>query len=160
MTASWSTLPHQLRIAGIALLASWTTVLSWRVLTEDFGEVAIPLLVSDGLNGLAIGMTAMGVVSLGVRLFYLARLFPALRIVRHMARAMAPTVPAAGAVLALRLLEGSDRTLAMALGELALYVLVAGVATVLLERDLLREVAGYLRPAPAEADPQLAKSSA
>ena len=45
MRASWSTLPHQLRIAGIALLASWTTVLSWRVLTEDFGEVAIPLLL-------------------------------------------------------------------------------------------------------------------
>jgi transglutaminase-like putative cysteine protease len=44
MRASWSTLPHQLRIAGIALLASWTTVLSWRVLTEGFGEVAIPLL--------------------------------------------------------------------------------------------------------------------
>lgn len=45
MRASWSTLPHQLRIAGIALLASWTTVLSWRVLTDDFGEVAIPLLL-------------------------------------------------------------------------------------------------------------------
>jgi transglutaminase-like putative cysteine protease len=45
MRASWSTLPHQLRIAGIALLASWTTVLSWRVLTEGFGEVAIPLLL-------------------------------------------------------------------------------------------------------------------
>ena len=42
MRASWSTLPHQLRIAGIALLAAWTTVLSWRVLTEDFGEVAHP----------------------------------------------------------------------------------------------------------------------
>ena len=45
MRASWSTLPHQLRIAGIALLAAWTTVLSWRVLTEDFGQVAIPLLL-------------------------------------------------------------------------------------------------------------------
>ena len=45
MRASWTTLPHQLRIAGIALLASWTTVLSWRVLTEGFGEVAIPLLL-------------------------------------------------------------------------------------------------------------------
>lgn len=45
MRASWTTLPHQLRIAGIALLAAWTTVLSWRVLTEGFGEVAIPLLL-------------------------------------------------------------------------------------------------------------------
>jgi len=45
MRAPWSTLPHQLRIAGIALLAAWTTVLSWRVLSEDFGQVAIPLLL-------------------------------------------------------------------------------------------------------------------
>ena len=37
---------------------------------------------------------------------------------------------------------------------------VAVAATVLFERDLLREARGYLRPAPAEADPQLAKSSA
>jgi O-antigen/teichoic acid export membrane protein len=125
-----------------------------------FVAVAIPLLVSDGLNGLAIGMTAMGVVSLAVRLLYLARLFPALRIVRHMARAMAPTVPAAGAVLALRLVEASDRTAAIALGELALYVLVAALATALLERDLLREAAGYLRPAPAGADAPLVKTSA
>lgn len=51
MRPSWSTLPHQLRIAGIALLASWTTVLSWRVLTEGFGEVAAPLL----LIGVALG---------------------------------------------------------------------------------------------------------
>jgi transglutaminase-like putative cysteine protease len=45
MRSTWSTLPHQLRIAGIALLAAWTTVLSWRVLTEGFAEVAIPLLL-------------------------------------------------------------------------------------------------------------------
>jgi transglutaminase-like putative cysteine protease len=45
MSAPWSTLPHQLRIAGIALLAAWTTVLSWRVLTEGFAEVGVPLLL-------------------------------------------------------------------------------------------------------------------
>ncbi|WP_416953037.1 transglutaminaseTgpA domain-containing protein [Nocardioides sp. T5] len=45
MRSTWSTLPHQLRIAGIAMLAAWTTVLSWRVLTEGFAEVAIPLLL-------------------------------------------------------------------------------------------------------------------
>jgi transglutaminase-like putative cysteine protease len=44
MRASWSTLPQQLRVAGIALLASWATVLSWRVLTEGFAEVGFPLL--------------------------------------------------------------------------------------------------------------------
>jgi transglutaminase-like putative cysteine protease len=45
MSAPWSTLPHQLRMAGIALLAAWTTVLSWRVLTEGFAEVGVPLLL-------------------------------------------------------------------------------------------------------------------
>ena len=54
---SWSSLPHQLRVAGIAMLAAWVTVLSWRVLTADFAEVGIPLLfigvVLAGLGGLA-----------------------------------------------------------------------------------------------------------
>lgn len=45
MSAPWSTLPHQLRMAGIALLAGWATVLSWRVLTEGFARVGIPLLL-------------------------------------------------------------------------------------------------------------------
>ncbi|MDT0185487.1 DUF3488 and transglutaminase-like domain-containing protein [Microbacterium sp. ARD31] len=44
MRASWSSLPHQLRVAGLALLAAWATVLSWRVLTEGFAEVGFPLL--------------------------------------------------------------------------------------------------------------------
>ncbi len=41
---SWSSLPHQLRVAGIAMLAAWATVLSWRVLTAGFAEVGFPLL--------------------------------------------------------------------------------------------------------------------
>ena len=57
MRASWSRLPHQLRLAGIALLASWATVLSWRVLTVDFAAVGVPLLLSGvvlgGLGALA-----------------------------------------------------------------------------------------------------------
>jgi transglutaminase-like putative cysteine protease len=57
MRASWSNLPHQLRVAGIALLAGWATVLSWRVLTEGFAEVSFPLLfigvVLGGLGALA-----------------------------------------------------------------------------------------------------------
>jgi O-antigen/teichoic acid export membrane protein len=125
-----------------------------------FVAVAIPLLVSDGLDGLAVGMGAMGAVSLVVRLAYLARLFPTLRIVRHMARAMAPTAPAAGAVLAVRLVESGERTLAIALGELGLYLAVTAVATAVLERDLLREVAGYLRPSRAAPEAPLASTSA
>lgn len=57
MTASWANLPQQLRLAGIALLASWATVLSWRVLTDGFSQVGIPLLfigvVVAGLGAVA-----------------------------------------------------------------------------------------------------------
>ena len=57
MKASWSTLPQQLRVSGIALLAAWATVLSWRVLSEGFAEVGFPLLfigvVVVGLGALA-----------------------------------------------------------------------------------------------------------
>ena len=44
MRASWSSLPQQLRVAGIAMLAAWVTVLSWLVLTAGFAEVGFPLL--------------------------------------------------------------------------------------------------------------------
>ncbi|MCY7399815.1 MAG: DUF3488 and transglutaminase-like domain-containing protein [Nocardioides sp.] len=57
MRLSWSTLPHQLRIAAIAMLAAWITVLSWRGLTADFAQVSMPLLfigvVLGGLGALA-----------------------------------------------------------------------------------------------------------
>jgi transglutaminase-like putative cysteine protease len=57
MRSSWSTLPHQLRVAGIAMLAAWATVLSWRVLTAGFAEVGFPLLfigvVVAGMGALA-----------------------------------------------------------------------------------------------------------
>jgi O-antigen/teichoic acid export membrane protein len=117
-----------------------------------FVAVGIPLLISHGLNGLAVGVGAMAAVSLVVRLYYLARLFPAFQILRHLARAIAPTIPATAAVLAIRWLDGSaHRTLAGALAELALYVAVTIVATFLFERSLLREVLSYLRRVDAPA---------
>ncbi|KRE92311.1 hypothetical protein ASG76_17870 [Nocardioides sp. Soil774] len=57
MRSSWSTLPHQLRVSGIALLASWATVLSWSGLTEGFARVGIPLLM--------IGVVVCGLGALG-----------------------------------------------------------------------------------------------
>jgi O-antigen/teichoic acid export membrane protein len=111
-----------------------------------FLATAIPLLYAHGLDGLALGMAAMGAVSLGVRMYFLGRLFPGLRVARHMARAFGPTIPAVLVTLGLRLLTGPDRTLEGALGELTVYVLVTVAATAVLERDLLREVLGYLRP--------------
>jgi polysaccharide transporter, PST family len=125
-----------------------------------FVAAAIPLLIIDGLDGLAIGMSAMAAVSLAVRLYFLGRLFPRFRILRHMGRAIAPTIPGAGAVLALRLVDGSHRTLSAALVELALYLIVTAGATVLLERTLLREVLGYLGRSPASDSRPLVGDSA
>jgi hypothetical protein len=70
---------------------------------------------------------------------------------RHIARALAPTIPAAAAVLLVRALEPVHRSLGVALGELALYVAVTALATWAFERALLREALGYLRSRPATA---------
>jgi O-antigen/teichoic acid export membrane protein len=113
-----------------------------------FVVAALPLLVSNGLGGFAAGMAIMTAVSLTARFYYLGRLFPNIEIARHVFRAIAPTLPAAGAVLALRLALDAERTLEVALAEIAVYVLVTVVATLVFERRLLREVVSYLRPAP------------
>lgn len=109
--------------------------------------VSVPLLAWEGLSGFAWGMGIATAVSLVVRVAFLARIFPAFRVLGHAARAIAPTVPAAAAVLALRLADG-DRTPARALAELAVFVAVAAVATLVAERRLLRELVGYLRGRP------------
>jgi len=93
-------------------------------------------------------MAANTLVSLAVRVGYLMRLFPGFEMLRHAARAVAPTVPAVAVVLLMRLLPMHDhRTVAIALVELATFAVVTAVATVALERSLVREVLGYLRPA-------------
>ena len=115
------------------------------IATVAFLAFALPGLLIWELDGYAVGMGAVIIVTLAARFFYLARLFPGLQIARHFVRAIAPTVPAAAAVLVVRWVEGSARTPALALAELGLYLAVTAVATILLERDLLREVARYLR---------------
>lgn len=111
--------------------------------------LSIPLLITDGLRGFAIAVAAQTVVGVSMRAFFLRRLFPGFQVLRHAARAIAPTLPAAAVVLGLRALESGERTAAMAAGELAAYVVVAGVATMVFERALLREAVGYLRARPA-----------
>jgi polysaccharide transporter, PST family len=109
-----------------------------------------PLTAAHGLDGFGAGMAITAAVNLTVRFFYLVRLFPALSIAGHAARAIAPTVPAVAAVLAVRALDG-ERSVGVALGELTLYAAVTVAATVVFERELLREVLGYLRRPRADA---------
>jgi O-antigen/teichoic acid export membrane protein len=116
-----------------------------------FCGAALPLLIADGLNGFAIGMSVMTVGMVVVRFLYLKRLFPGFGALFHIVRAIAPTVPAVAVVLGMRLLETGERTAGIAIAELAVYVLVTVLATLLFERDLLREMAGYVRRRTAAA---------
>lgn len=106
--------------------------------------VPVPLLLTVGLRGYAIGMGVMALVSLAARTYYLTKTFPQFRMLRHAARSVAPSVPAAALVLLLRV-AGLHGGLGVALAELALYVSVTVAATLVLERALLREVLGYVR---------------
>jgi O-antigen/teichoic acid export membrane protein len=110
-----------------------------------FCATCIPLIFSDGLAGFAAGLAAVTVVSLTARFYYLTRLFPSFEVLRHVVRAIAPTLPAAAAVLVLRLALDGERTLDVALLELAAYVAVTAAFTLVLERPLLREARSYLR---------------
>ena len=116
-----------------------------------FGTVTVPLLIVGGLEGDAIGMLVMSVGTLILRSLYLARLFSGFHMVRHTLRAVGPSIPAIAVVLGMRALEGAPRTLGIALAELAVYAAVTAVATLVMERALLREVWGYVRPAAAKA---------
>lgn len=110
-----------------------------------FGLVVAPAVLAFGLTGYVVGFAASTAVQLLVRGYFLGRLFAGFRILRQLVRGVAPSVPAAGVILALRLIADGDRTLGRALAELALYVLVTVAFTYLFERRLVTEVIGYLR---------------
>ena len=118
------------------------------VLVVAVAAIALPLLASDGLDAFAAGMAIATALFVAVRLVYLARLFPTIRMAAHVARAVAPTIPAAGAVLLVRMATGDGRPLGQVLAEVALFALVVVGATLLSERSLLRETLGYVRTSP------------
>ncbi len=111
-----------------------------------FLAASIPLLWAYGLAGLAAAVAIQAAVHLTVRGYYLARLFHGFSLVGHALRAIAPTVPAAAIVLALRMAMDGERTGALAAAELGLFIAVAACCTTLLEGRLLRETLGYVRP--------------
>lgn len=112
--------------------------------TIAFVAVGIPLLFAYGLPGLAIGIAAQAVVHLAFRAWYLRSLFDGFQFLRHGARAILPTLPAAAAVLLARALETGGRPAAAAIAELVAFVMLVIGATWLFERRLIREAVGYL----------------
>jgi O-antigen/teichoic acid export membrane protein len=123
------------------------------VIAATFLACAIPLIVTDGLTGLAIGLAITTAVSLALRGHYVRRLFPAFRLRRQIARGFAPTLPAVALALAVRF--GGEaaglRTPVRAVLELVVYLAVTAAATFVLERRLVREMLGYLRAGRAGA---------
>jgi len=105
----------------------------------------MPLLLTDGLTGLAIGIGAGAAVHLAFRAWYLSRLFEDFGMVRHALRAALPTLAGVAVVLGMRALESGGRTLLIAVAELAAYGVVIVIATWVFEGRLLREALGYLR---------------
>lgn len=157
----WHPAVHLIEIFGLTSAShqigfNWTAFYNARATTRpvavvtvavtlSFLATAIPLTILDGLDGVGIAVVIMTAVGLAARSFYLVRLFPGFRMLAHIARAIAPTVPAVASTLALRMVAGAPRTLQAAIVELALYCLVTAGATWAFERALLREVAGYFR---------------
>jgi O-antigen/teichoic acid export membrane protein len=119
---------------AVASVASTVTMLG----------LGIPLLFAHGLTGLAVGIAVGAAVHLAFRAFYLTRLFEGFAFVRHAARAVLPTLPAIAVVLIVRALHSGRQSAAMAVTELAAYLLVTVGATWAIERDLLREAVGYV----------------
>ncbi len=159
----WSAATEVLQLIGIAAVVNqvgfnWTAYYKGQGLTRPlavsavialavFLAVTLPLLLAYGLAGYGIGMIAVAAVNAVVRGHYLRRLFPGLSLAVHAVRSTLPTVPAVVAVLVLRAsgVEGEERSLATAAGELLLFVALAGAVSLRLERDLLREIRGYVR---------------
>jgi O-antigen/teichoic acid export membrane protein len=115
--------------------------------------VGVPLMLSEGLNGFAIGIGAATLASLAVRIVYLTNLFPGLHMVRHVAGAIGPTLPAAAAIGLERAILGSSDSPQRLLAEVGVYVVLVTLTTAIRERSLMRETIDYLRrPASQPAE--------
>ena len=120
-----------------------------------FAFVTAPLLILFGLKGFALGWLIGELVHLGGRTYFLAQLFSGFRMLRHMVRAISPSVLPVALLLLARSFESGERTAGVAVAELVGYGGLTLAATLFFERKLLREVIGYLRRRTA-AEPQAA----
>jgi O-antigen/teichoic acid export membrane protein len=117
----------------------------------SFAAVMVPALLTLDLDGYIIGLGAGVALQLVARGYFLRRLFPGFGVLRHLLRAIAPSLPAAALVLAVRAAVPGERSLAVALAELALYAIATVAFTYLFERRLVLELLGYLRRRRAPA---------
>src|SRR3954451_12196203 len=115
--------------------------------------LAIPLTYSHVVRGYALGMALATGILILMRCYWLARLFPTFALFSHAVRAMWPTVPAVAAVLAISATHGGPRSAGLAAFEAFVYVAVLAVGVYFAERNLMREVIGYLRRGAVSRSP-------
>ena len=114
---------------------------------------AVPLLLTDGIDGYGVGMGIAVLGYVAVRVHYLGRLFGTGAVIANSARGIAPVLPAVAAALAVRVaLGGGVRTTADIVAEVVVFTVVAIAVTLFSERELLREFRGYLRRGKAAPD--------
>jgi O-antigen/teichoic acid export membrane protein len=131
---------------------SWPQAVEAGVLAASFALFAAPGALLGGAWWFVAGRLACTACVLGVRRVYVRRLLPGARLGAVALRAALPVALASAPVLIVRIaLWGDGRSLAQALVELAVWLLVLAVATRRLEGDLLGELRGYLR-SPSRID--------
>jgi O-antigen/teichoic acid export membrane protein len=124
------------------------------VLAGSFLVLAVPGALAGGSWGFVAGRLGCALCVLVVRRAYVRRLLPGVRLGVIAVRSALPVAAATAPVVALRLaLWGGERGVVQALAELALWVGALALATRRLERGLLRELWGYLRPPLRPAAP-------
>jgi O-antigen/teichoic acid export membrane protein len=116
------------------------------VMVAAFGGLAIPGLIAFGAPGFVWGRIAGAVAMLAVRRHFVRRLLPRVELLTLGLRGVVPVLAAAAAAAAVRLaLWGGERTPVQAVAEIVVFVAGCALATWLLERSLLREVAREAR---------------
>jgi len=127
---------------------SWPQAVESVAFGAAFAALAIPGALIWDEWGFVIGRVGCTLCVLAVRAVYVRRLLPGARMLTMALRAAVPVALATLPVVALRLgLWGGERPLWQAALELALWLGALAIATKRLERDLLGELRGYLRPA-------------
>jgi hypothetical protein len=107
--------------------------------------LSVPGMYAFGLDGYAAAFAAAVLVQIGIRGWYMRRLFHGFAVLRQLARSVAPVVPPAAVVLLGRALIPGDRTPSRAIAEVAVFGLGTAVSTFLLERSLVVEALDYVR---------------
>ncbi|WP_028059694.1 oligosaccharide flippase family protein [Candidatus Solirubrobacter pratensis] len=137
---------------------SWPQAVEAGAFAASFAALAVPGALLGGAWWFVAGRLGCTACVLAVRHVYVQRLLPGVRMLPVALRAAAPVALASAPVLALRLaLWGGHRPLAQAALELTLWLATLALATRRLERGLLAELQGYLRPANPGAAGEVAR---